>query len=206
MAIVVGISGKRGAGKDTLGSFLTYHKYKLMPFAGELKDRVRRDFNLSKEATDGKLKESPTKHTKTIGAGNTVDPLDQISYWTPREIMIAYGQFFRQFDSLYWVKKVFEKIDALPSNALVAITDVRFRNEAEFIRERGGYLVRLERKPELNIYKGVITDPSETELDDYKHFDLILPKENNETPQDLERFAERLVSYVTTNPREYKRT
>lgn len=190
MATVIGISGKRGAGKDLLGSFLTYHGFKLYPFAGELKDRVRRDFNLSKEQTDGQFKEKDTKYLRADGTA-----------FTPRDIMIGYGQFFRQFDSLYWVKKVFERIDALPPNALVAITDVRFKNEADFIKEKKGYLVRLERKPSLNIYKGVITDPSECDLDDYKAFDFTVPQERNESPQDLEKFAYTLIDHIKNNPR-----
>ncbi len=47
-----------------------------------------------------------------------------------------------------------------PSKWLV--TDVRFENEAEAIKERGGILLRINR----NVDTG--THPSETSLDDYK--------------------------------------
>lgn len=203
MAIVVVISGKRGAGKDLLGKYLSYHKFKGMPFAGELKDRVRRDFGLTKEQTDGALKETPTKLAKVLVSQNpeTKEITEINGFWTPREIMISYGQFFRQFDSLYWVKKVFDKINAGAPNDLITITDVRFKNEADYVKEQKGYLVRIERKPELNIYKGVISDASEVELDNYTGFDLVLPKENNETPQDLEQFAYRIVDFIRTHPR-----
>lgn len=199
MAIVVGISGKRGAGKDLLGKYLGYHKFKTMPFAGELKDRVRRDFGLSKEQTDGSAKEQPTKLLREIISPESTDPRSE--YWTPRQIMIAYGQFFRQFDNLYWVKKVFDKIKAGAPNELIAITDVRFKNEADYVKQQGGFLVRLERRPELNIYKGVINDPSETELDDYTGFDLKLEQHENETPQDLEKFAYKIVEHLRSNVR-----
>lgn len=197
MSVIVGISGKRGAGKDLLGSYLTYHGFKLFPFAGELKDRVRRDFNLSKEQTDGQLKEKETKYLRQLPINPESVQLtpDEVA-WTPRQIMIAYGQFFRQFDELYWVKKVFERVATLPPNQRVAVTDVRFRNEADYIKSNGGVLVRLERKASLNIYKGVINDPSETELDNYNGFDLRLSEDRNETPQDLEKFAYNIVEHI----------
>lgn len=199
MAIVVGISGKRGTGKDLLGKYLSYHKFKMMPFAGELKDRVRRDFGLSKEQTDGSQKEQATKLLREIISPESTDPRSE--YWTPRQIMIAYGQFFRQFDNLYWVKKVFDKIKAGAPNDLIAITDVRFKNEADYVKQQGGFLVRLERRPELNIYKGVINDPSEVELDEYTGFDLKLAQHENETPQDLEKFAYKIVEQLRNSVR-----
>lgn len=195
---ILGISGKRGAGKDLLANILGYQGFKNHPFAGVLKERVRQDFGLSKEHTDGALKETPILKmpkvtSKPIGFGVTET---KIEYWTPREIMIAYGQFYRQFDTMFWVKKVFEKIRTLSDQALVTISDVRFINEANYIKEQGGKLIRLERNPSLNIYKGVITDASECELDDYKGFDYTVPAERNETPQDLERVAEKVRNLV----------
>lgn len=194
--ILIGISGKKGVGKDLLALFLK-QKYGFVniPFAGELKESVRRDFDLTKEHTDGFRKEKVTDFIKSGKA------LSESSYghWTPREIMIAYGQFFRQFDPLWWVKKTFDKIktvDAMSGlsamgnmHSRFTISDVRFKNEANFIKDNFGYLIRLERKPELNIYKAPSTDISETDLDNYTGFDFKLDAESNITPGDLSKFA-----------------
>lgn len=195
---ILGISGKRGAGKDLLATILGYQGFKNHPFAGILKERVRQDFGLTKEHTDGALKEAiiskmPKIISKPIGFAATETTVD---FWTPRQIMIEYGQFYRQFDSMFWVRKVFEKIKALPQQSLITISDVRFKNEADYIKEQGGKLIRLERSETLNIYKGVITDASEVELDDYKGFDFTVPAERNETPQDLERVADNIRKLV----------
>jgi hypothetical protein len=175
--ILVGISGKRGTGKSTLGNILQSHYgFKHLGFAQELKRRIQRDFPLTHEDTDGSRKE----------LGN---PL--IGGFTPRELMIEYGNFFRKFDANYWVDACLE--DALRSPKVV-VSDVRYSNEADRIRDLGGIVVRLERPAELNIYKGVITNASETELDDYELFNLRLPAEKNVSLEDLFTFARDIVN------------
>lgn len=199
--ILLGISGKRGAGKDLLASyFVNKYGFLKVSFAEELKRQVREHFNLTTEHTDGALKEvmlaDYLKGKYHDSMGNLV-----IEYWTPRDIMVAYGQFFRQFDRDWWIKQAFKKIEGFEvmaergvatNYARFVISDLRFKNEAEAIKEKGGIVVRLERKPELNIYKGALTDVSETDLDDYD-FDLTLGKDANIGPEDLEKFADTIM-------------
>jgi hypothetical protein len=184
MAHVIGISGKRGVGKSLLcNPYLKMRGFEVLAFADPLKEDVRKFYRLTKDHTDGKLKESPCQ---------------RLGGRTPREAMIAEGKLRREFSEsgLFWVNKLYdEKIKTLPEDSLVAISDVRFKNEAEFIRRHGGAIIRLERSAELNIYKTVIDDPSETELDDYR-FDKVLPADKNITPQDLERFADEVEKWV----------
>jgi len=199
--ILIGISGKKGVGKDLLASFLK-QKYGFVniPFAHELKAAVRRDFGFTLDHTDGALKEQPTSFFREIISQESTDPRSE--YWTPKEIMIAYGQFFRQFDRNYWVKKTFDRIQQIRmfqnygADQRVSISDVRFRNEADHIKSQGGILVRLERKPELNIYKEESMDISETELDDYQGFDFVCPKQSNIVPKDLELFSDFLMNNI----------
>jgi hypothetical protein len=205
--LLVGISGKRGVGKDLLASYLNKkHGFINLPFAGELKEAVRQDFDLTLAHTDGELKESSTKYLKRI-TPDLAGALTVFEAWTPRQIMIEYGQFFRQFDSLWWVKKVFQKIDSLnsyketanyPGELKVSISDVRFKNEADYIKQQGGIIVRLNRLKELNIYKGQLNDVSETDMDDYKGFDLELSEMKNMIPQQLEEFADVIMNYTQT--------
>lgn len=198
--ILLGISGKKGTGKDLLASILA-KKYGFinLPFAGALKEQVRKDFGFTTEHTDGSLKENETGFLKVVspsymGGDNY--------YWTPREIMIAYGQFFRQFDKNWWVKRVFDKIHEVKlfhrygEDARITISDVRFINEADYIKANGGIVIRLNRPQELNIYPIPSTDISETELDTYEKFDLELPAEHNRTPEELEAFADTIMKFV----------
>jgi hypothetical protein len=72
----------------------------------------------------------------------------------------------RADDPEHWIRMLFGRIEGL--SGIVAITDVRFRNEAEAILARGGELWRVVRPgfdngltPEQKAH------PSETDLDNY---------------------------------------
>lgn len=68
------------------------------------------------------------------------------------------------------------------------ITDVRFPNEAQAIKDRGGILIRVNR-PVSAIganklkHKSITQHPSETALDDYQDWNYII--DNNGTIEDL---------------------
>lgn len=166
--MIIGVSGKRGSGKDTLSNYLVERGFKKVSFAAPLKAHVRHFFGWTEEHTDGKLKE-------------VIDPRWGVS---PRQAMIAVGQFYRQFDPLFWVKLAFSNI---PENAV--ISDVRFINEADYIKSQGGIIARLERRKDLNIYgPDEILDISETQLDNYA-FNEVLPTDRNIALVDLQEFA-----------------
>jgi hypothetical protein len=80
------------------------------------------------------------------------------------------GTEYRDKDPLHWIKKCFEKIDT-SAVEIALISDVRYLNEAAFIKYRGGYLINVVR---LNSdgSQFIATDrpadhPSEIELDGY---------------------------------------
>jgi len=167
---IVGISGKRGSGKDTLAARFIARGWAKLSFASTLKAHVREFFDMTIEQTDGALKE-------------TVDSRYGV---TPRQIMIDVGQFYRRFDPLFWVKKATSKLD---SEGKYIVSDLRFINEANHLRSMGASLVRLNRRRDLNIYKEEINDISETELDNYEHFDVVVPEDKNVNLGDLEVVA-----------------
>lgn len=178
--MIIGVSGKRGSGKTTLGELLEL-KYGFTPvsFAATLKTMVKYYFNLTEDHVNGGLKE---------------EPLPQWQNYTPRQIMIDFGQFFRRFDPDFWVKAAFKGLNLAEKNYIV--TDVRFPNEANYIKSLGGALIRLNRASSLNIYKGEINDISETALDNFPHFDIIVPANENETMEQLDLTSRRVYDLV----------
>jgi hypothetical protein len=75
----------------------------------------------------------------------------------------------RALDPEYWIKKAFERIK--PNINIVLISDLRYLNEAWYIRDQGGYTVnvtRLNQDGSRYIAKDRPADhPSEIELDGY---------------------------------------
>jgi hypothetical protein len=96
----------------------------------------------------------------------------------------------------YWIKKLFA---SMPSNLDIAlITDVRFIDEAEAIKQRGGYVVNVQR---LNKDGSVFVDPSrpadhpsETQLDNY-NFDFYIKNSHGHQAL-LGEFAITLCEYL----------
>lgn len=89
------------------------------------------------------------------------------------------GHARRQEDPEYWIKKVFA---AIPQGTdIVVIPDVRYKNEGDIIKAKGGYLIRMTRLNQDGT-RYVAPDrpadhPSEIDLDDY-NFDFEIVSKN----------------------------
>jgi len=145
--ILIGISGKKRTGKNTVAGIiksLTNLSVKEFSFADELKKDVSRmcKTNIAAIETNKELY---------------------------REMLQAWGMYKRKsVGSDYWIAQTFQNILNDESNIAI-ITDVRFRNEYEYIRKIGGLLVRVSRDTGL-----IDQHPSETELDSVHDFDGII--------------------------------
>ena len=174
--MIIGVTGKARSGKDTFSKFFaeslfdaTGRRFILMAYAHELKKRVQRDFDLSYEQLWGDEKESPDERyrkydTKPYSSclGNPKLPS---GYWTAREILQAYGQFFRTIDYNFWVKELFRTISENEFENVI-VTDVRHPNEADPIRDSGGYIIKVTRDNKQKIHGD--QHISEIAMDDYQ--------------------------------------
>ena len=62
-----------------------------------------------------------------------------------REKLQNLGEVLRKYDPDFWVKTALEKIEALPEGASVVVTDVRYQNEFDLVKQLGGELVGIKR-------------------------------------------------------------
>lgn len=132
--LLIGLSGKSGAGKSTVGDYLTgAHGYEQFAFAGALKEVVGLAFGFSEDQLYGRRKEA-------------VDPRWGVS---PRWCMQWLGtEVLRAKWPEIWIYHLRQEIlDFLSINGqhLVVVTDVRFRDEAAAVKGMGGVLVRIQR-------------------------------------------------------------
>ncbi len=146
---IIGLTGKMGCGKDTAAdmivSEMNYRTHFVkVGFADALKEGMKATFGLTfDEVNDRTLKETP--HPKLCGR-------------TPRYVMQMFGtEFARKLiaDDI-WLKVMEYRIKDIELKGFgsVVISDVRFENEAEFVRSLGGTLWHIERDGNPHITEG----------------------------------------------------
>ena len=126
--MLIGISGKAGAGKDTLGKYLC-DEYRCLHyyFAKPLKEGAKVMFNL----TDDQI-------------ANKEVPIEPWGI-SPRKIYQLLGtEVGRGIDPAIWIKNAEMFVRKNPGFTVV-ITDVRFDNEAAWIHNRGGVVINIVR-------------------------------------------------------------
>lgn len=93
---------------------------------------------------------------------------------TSREVLQVIGtDIIRKICPQAWVQATVNKIKK-EQTSLALISDLRFPNEADGVREAGGKVIHLLRAP----YSDEDQHDSETALDNYKDFDWVLDNSN----------------------------
>ena len=180
--MLIGLSGKIGCGKTFLANyFLEVHgqmpvsirtTYFRLGFADILKEEAGNAYGYPNNW-------NYTEHGKAEIINHPDLPRPNM---TIREVLQWHGtDYRREQDPDYWVKKmkstIYQRTCGRPIN--IIIDDVRFVNEAEMIKKGGGILIRIDPYPEWKPGK-FAEHKSETELDCYGGFDLLLMPEYGE--------------------------
>lgn len=178
MPLIIGITGKKFNGKDTLGKYLSKYGYKRLAFADPLKKVLNVIFQFNDDQLYGNDKETP-------------DP-----YWkvSPRSVMQFVGTdlFRHQIKKILpnigdniWievVKRQILEIWKINPKQKIVLTDLRFPNEINLIKELNGVIIRVKRNIDKSDEEFIVVHESETYIDkltvDYD-FD------NNGTKNDL---------------------
>ena len=133
--LVIGITGTRGAGKDTFFRLLQTFDYRFERYA--FADRLKKDM-------------APVirQHLAFDPDNLTAEQKEIV-----RHLWIGWGMTMRAYDPLHWVKTVVEDINRCWQSSrepfIPCITDARFVNEVECLRQNYGstfVLIDLKRK------------------------------------------------------------
>ena len=205
--MIVGISGKARSGKDTFAEMLAvelnkqaHPSFVLMAFARELKNKCQEAFELTYEQLWGEDKEVPDKrYRKPITTLTGTGELPTV-YWTAREIMQDLGAFYRSIDGEFWIKNLFRVAESKRYDNII-VTDVRYINEADYILNKGGFVLRVERDNKDDVHN--MQHPSEVELDNYNRFDFRV--DNNGTLEDLEKTAVMCARFLKDSEKSLKK-
>ncbi|UIS25235.1 putative deoxynucleotide monophosphate kinase [Erythrobacter phage vB_EliS-L02] len=131
---IIGLIGRKGAGKDTAADMLMVRGYENIKFAGALKDMLRAllsyqgvDHGTIERMVEGDLKEEPSEY---------------LSGQTPRWAMQTLGTEWGRnlIANGLWVDVTIRRAMA---GDQVVITDCRFPNEKEAIEKVGGVVLGI---------------------------------------------------------------
>jgi hypothetical protein len=150
--MVIGLTGRKGSGKNMACANLPLAAFKPMSFAEPLKSLCKDVFGL--EDCDIESRELKEK------------TLTKWPHVSPRILMQHVGtDLFRKNYPEVWVEHLKRRIFEQGNNGHIIVTDVRFKNEAEMIYRVGGQIIRIVR-PGHEYEVGVDPHSSETEMDD----------------------------------------
>lgn len=167
---LVGLIGKKRVGKDTFAAVLVEEfGFARVAFADPLKEMALTIDPIIGNGVRGSVPVHMRLSTAVALPGGWERVKDE--YPEARRFLQRLGDGVRQFDPEFWVRAgmyTAHDLRGAPGQYVrdphpVVITDVRYPNEADAIREAGGTLVRIVRP---GVDDGD-THPSETALDGY---------------------------------------
>ncbi len=184
--MIVGISGKIGSGKSTIAEEFKKCGFYLDAFANSVKDVSNLIFGFDRNKLEGISKEdriwreTPDERYSNLLGKN----------FSPRDSLILIGTTFgrNQIHQNVWIETVFNRH---LSNQNLLITDVRFPNEYESVKKRGGVLIRINRPtPKHN---STSAHESECALDNY-NFDYVI--NNDGTLEELIEKTKNIINQI----------
>ena len=197
--MLIGICGKKQVGKSTAGTILALiNCFKQVESSGFPHETIynyieknfddeyilsESQFNLKSfserlKKIAGILCNNEYTQYEDVQFKNKVDPLTNISN---RQVLQYIKEAMRNlFGENIWIKALFRDYfgDTINGHQYWIITDVEYKNEADYIKNKGGILIKINRNTGYND-----NHISEIDLDDYDKFDYIV--DNNGTINQL---------------------
>jgi hypothetical protein len=152
--MILGVTGLIGSGKDTVADYLcTFHGFKRVSFAASLKDAVSAVFGWDRELLEGSTKSSREWREQTDIWWSTRLQMDI----TPRWVLQYWGTdvLRNHFHTDIWVASVENKLRQSKDN--IVITDCRFINEVNAIKNVGGTTMRVVRGKQPEWYDAAVS-------------------------------------------------
>lgn len=137
---LIGLTGRAGCGKDTIASFLCEaHGFVQIALADPLRDGLKAMLGV----TDEQLYRRDLKEA----------PIDWIGR-SPRELLQTLGtEWGREHVAAdLWLRVAARRIDRIKASppclhvAGIVVSDIRFENEADWLREQGGQVWHIKRQ------------------------------------------------------------
>lgn len=215
---LIGVSGKIGSGKDYFAEKVTKilkkrgYSVSSNSFAAPLKEEATELFRAFYEAehdiqtslitiaSEFNIPQEQLDHLYSLVA-KEIDADHNLSGYNRSEGVRQFLQYLgtdvrRNQQQSYWVNKFYDSLDKEVD--FIFVTDTRFPNEADFVLEQDGTVVRIEvpeeiieeqvrKRDGLRYSQKALSHPSETALDDYEFFSIVVGRDFN--AEDLADFV-----------------
>lgn len=139
--LLLGITGAAGSGKTTTGLHLqARYGFEPMAFADPIKDLLAQ-----------LLADRDEDHACLHEPGGREWPLKQFPGMTARTLLQAFGDAGRGLTPSFWVRQTAHRAGlhdmphSSPVHDRIVFTDVRYPEEAQWLRDMGGTLLRITR-------------------------------------------------------------
>lgn len=144
---IIGLVGAAGCGKTTLANHLVDEGFLALSFSDPLKRLCSDQFGWDRAALDDDEAAQELGFDSAFAYKEAVDPA---TGWTRRRVLQHIGtEGFRAIDPDHWVKLTAALMTSAVNQRFIrgiVVTDVRFVNEIEAIRQQpGGLIVELRR-------------------------------------------------------------
>jgi len=142
--MLIGFTGRKGAGKDTAASFLIEQGYARIAFADKLKEAVANLLDMPTQEVDSFKNDGWLTIRRPGTYPETMDGREFLQRFGTEMGRNTFGQNFwiDQWQDTYTALSVMEP-DKFHTG--VVVTDVRFTNEALAIHQAGGYIIDIAR-------------------------------------------------------------
>ncbi len=168
--MIIGLTGKKRSGKTTVANLIqAATKSPILSFAGPLKEMIEKAGICTHEELYSNKTEFSRRMLQKIGT----------------------DIFRNQVDRRFWIKRMKEKIFCdYNDKKIIVIDDIRFKNEAQYVKTTGGKIVCIYREDTISNI-----DIHESEIE----CELIVPDwiiENNLTLEELnKKVSEMLLTF-----------
>lgn len=185
--MLIGLAGNMGSGKSTCASYLVNQGFIERTFADPLKQICQILFELNTEQLYGSQAEknepdprwymcSPRTMMQFIGTDVLRKQLETI--------MPGIGDDFFVINAKNW----YEQYIKVHPGANIVISDVRFENEADFIKKAGGIIILIDRCVDVNSHS---SHSSEAGI---RNSDIII--DNNSSLDKLYQKLDKIISKI----------
>lgn len=197
--LIIAMTGLAQSGKDTVGEHLaTKHGFARDAFADDIRRAL---YAINPQVMH-------TGNPDGTPVEMLADFVDRVGWKEARKHPVVHGQLQRtgteagwmiHGESL-WIDRVAKRADALPTDVPLVITDCRTAQESAWVRERGGYVVRVDRAGQDSLRGELAVHTSETQA--IRHRFLIV---NNDSIASLHAQTDAVLDMIVESHKKRRR-